>query len=47
MYRACENERVCLSGGRELDRAAFREVSDPAVLVRLPEVSRGKVLRWT
>lgn len=45
VYRACENERVCLSGGRELDPAAFRPVSDPAVLQRLPEVSRGEVFQ--
>ena len=45
VYRACENERVCLSGGRELDPAAFRPVADPAVLQRLPEVSRGEVFQ--
>ena len=47
VYRACENEQVCLSGGRELDPAAFRPVTDPAVLQRWPEVSRARCFRWT
>ena len=44
MYRACTGEEVHLSGGRELDPAAFRPVSDPAILQRLPENARSKVV---
>jgi len=45
VYRACKDEQVILSGGRELDPAVFTPVHDPAVLERLPEESRGKVLQ--
>ena len=45
VYRACEDEEVRLSGGQELEPAAFREVTDPAILERLPEAARGKVLQ--
>ena len=45
VYRACEGEEVRLSGGRELDPAAFRPVSDPAILQRLPESSCDKVFQ--
>jgi hypothetical protein len=43
VYCACQGEEVTLSGGQDIDPAAFRLVSDPAVLERLPEASRGKV----
>ena len=36
---------MILSGGRELAPKAFRPVSDPVILARLPETSRGKVLQ--
>lgn len=45
VYRACEGEEVRLNGGRELAPAAFQPVSDPAILARLPESSRGKVFQ--
>jgi hypothetical protein len=45
VYRACEGEEVRLNGGRPLDPAAFRPVSDPAILARLPEIARGKVFQ--
>ena len=47
VYRACEGEEVHLSGGRELDPAAFRPVSDPAILQRLPENAPARSSRWT
>jgi len=45
VYAAARGEKVILSGGRPLNSAAFRPVDDSAVLARLPEESRGKVLQ--
>ncbi len=42
-YRACEGEEVFISGGREVK--GFRPVTDPAILGRIDEASRGKVLQ--
>ncbi len=45
VYRGCENENVHLSGGQELDPAAFKPVTNPAILQRLPESSRKHVFQ--
>lgn len=45
VYRTYKGEEVRLSGGCELEPTAFKKVTDPAVLARLPEASRGKVLQ--
>ncbi len=42
-WRARPGETVRLTGGRALSAAAFQPVTDPAVLARLPEESRGQV----
>lgn len=43
VYRAREGESVRLSGGRRLD--GFKRTTDPAVLSRLDETARGKVVQ--
>ena len=43
VYHAVEGERPRISGGRRLPGEAFRPVSDPATLRRLPESVRDKV----
>lgn len=43
VYRARPGEEVRLSGGREI--AGFKPVTDPAVLGRLDEAARGKVVQ--
>lgn len=45
VYAAAKGEAVVLSGGRSLDPTAFTRVTDKAILDRLPEESREKVLR--
>src|SRR5579862_3368056 len=42
VYRAADGESPVLSGGVRL--RGFKPVSDPAILARLPEESRGRVL---
>ena len=44
VYSAAEGEQVILSGGCPLKPAVFKPVRDPAILDRLPEEARGKVL---
>jgi hypothetical protein len=41
VWRACKGETVRLLGGRKL--SGFEDVTDPAVLARLPEAARGHV----
>ena len=45
VYRAYPGEAVALSGGREIAPAAFRPVTDTAILERLPAEARSHVLR--
>jgi len=45
VYRSFPGEAAVLSGGHELPVEAFRPVADPAVLGRLPQEARAKVLR--
>ncbi len=45
IYAAAKGEQVILSGGRRLSPTAFAPVTDPAILSRLPEESRDKVLQ--
>lgn len=42
-YKAAENERVIFKGSKVLDTKAFKKVTDPAILKRLPENSREYV----
>ena len=44
VWRACDGQEVRLSGGRRLPSSAFRPVTDQAILRRLPQIARGKVL---
>ncbi len=44
IVRAAEGETATLDGGRLLDPSVFRPVDDRAILTRLPEASRGRVL---
>ncbi len=44
VYRAVKGEDVRLAGGSTLPGSAFKPVTDKAVLARLPEEARGKVL---
>ena len=43
VYRSCEGEEVRLSGGREIKR--FKPITDPAILSRIDEPYRDKILR--
>ncbi len=43
VYRAAQGETVILTGGKQL--AGFEPVTDPAILERLDESARGKVLQ--
>jgi hypothetical protein len=43
VYQAAENEKVIISGGRRV--TGFQPVKDAAVLARLDEAARGKVLQ--
>ncbi len=43
VYRAAAGEEVVISGGRRI--TGFKPVTDPAVLARLDEAARGKVLQ--
>ncbi len=45
VYAGAKGEDVILSGGQTLDLGAFKPVTDPAILARLPEESRGNVLQ--
>ncbi|PIU64111.1 MAG: hypothetical protein COS85_13790, partial [Armatimonadetes bacterium CG07_land_8_20_14_0_80_59_28] len=45
VYRAHAGEEVRVVGGRHLPPAAFKPVTDPAVLDRLDSVARGKLLQ--
>lgn len=44
VFRAVAGEEVRISGGINLPESAFRPVTDAAILARLPEEARGKVL---
>ena len=45
VYRAYRNERVWLSGGREVEASHFKPVTDPAVLARVGEQARPELLQ--
>ena len=45
VYRAYEGETVRIVGGPAIPPAAFQPVKDPAVLARLDESARGKVMQ--
>lgn len=45
VYRAYKNEQVRIIGGRRLCRSVFTVVSEPAVLERMAESVRGKILQ--
>lgn len=42
-YKAAEGENVVFKGSKELDMKAFKEVTDPAILKRIPESAREYV----
>ena len=42
-YKAAEGEKVVFKGSKLLDTKAFREVTDPAVLKRLPDSAKGHI----
>lgn len=42
-YKAAEGEKVVFKGSKELDMKAFKEVTDPAILKRIPESARDYV----
>ena len=44
IYRAYQNQEVKLLGGKVLRIADFQPVKDPAMLERLDESARGKVV---
>jgi len=44
VFRAVAGEEVRISGGMDIPASAFRSVKDPAILARLSEEARGKVL---
>ncbi|MBN1422517.1 MAG: right-handed parallel beta-helix repeat-containing protein [Planctomycetes bacterium] len=44
VYRACEGQRVRITGGRSIDASRWKPVEDPAILARIDEGARGKVL---
>jgi len=44
VYRAEEGHTVRLNGGQLLPASAWKPVTDPAILARLPQESRDKVL---
>ena len=44
VYRGIDGEDVRLSGGAEIPASAFKPVTDSAILERLDEAARGKVL---
>ena len=44
VYRACKNESVHLIGGRLIDPATFKPVTDPGILQRVPAEAHGHVL---
>lgn len=44
-YRAAPGQEARLSGGLELDPSKFQPITDAAVLDRLPQESRGKVMQ--
>ena len=46
VYRAVEGANVSLIGGVAMDAAAFEPVTDEAILARLDESARGKVLQY-
>jgi hypothetical protein len=43
VYRAYKDEQVRLIGGKQID--GFRPISDPAILKRIDEKARGKILQ--
>jgi hypothetical protein len=45
IYEGCPGEDVRFSGGRVIPAAAFKPVTDPAVLTRIPEEARNAVVQ--
>ncbi len=45
LYRAAEGEEVWLNGGKSVEAAAFKPVTDPDILERLDQAARGRVLQ--
>jgi hypothetical protein len=45
VYRSAPGERAILSGGVSLPTSAFKPVTDPAILSRLPEEAQTRVLQ--
>jgi len=43
-YRADDGEAVRITGGREIEAEWWKPVDDPAVIARLDEAARGKIL---